>query len=79
MLAEAFLTRPWIVGWHWCGWLENPHRGFGLKDPWDEPDDELVGAVAEPNARLTARFAAGARGELWRRPRAGAAPSAQVT
>lgn len=52
--AEAFAARPWCLGWHWCSWLENPHRGFGLKDPWDEPYRDLVDAVTETNHRLTA-------------------------
>ncbi|GHJ41002.1 hypothetical protein [Streptomyces sp. TS71-3] len=50
--AEAFAARPWCVGWHWCSWLENPHRGFGLKDPWDEPYRDLTDAVTEVNHRL---------------------------
>ncbi|MDA4891923.1 hypothetical protein PFZ55_34095 [Streptomyces sp. MS2A] len=51
--AEAFTERPWCLGWHWCSWLENPHRGFGLKDPWDEPYRDLTDAVTETNHRLT--------------------------
>ncbi|BDD69510.1 hypothetical protein GCM10023177_43010 [Streptomyces violaceoruber] len=31
--AEAFAARPWCLGRHWCSWLENPQRGFGLKGP----------------------------------------------
>jgi hypothetical protein len=51
--AEAFAALPWCLGWHWCSWLENPHRGFGLKDPWDEPYRDLTDVVAETNHRLT--------------------------
>ncbi|MFI7609429.1 hypothetical protein ACIBTV_30550 [Micromonospora sp. NPDC049366] len=50
--AEAFVERQWCLGWHWCSWLENPQRGFGLKDPWDEPYRDLTDVVAETNARL---------------------------
>ncbi len=50
--AEEFTARPWCLGWHWCSWLENPHRGFGLKDPWDEPYRELTDLVTETNHRL---------------------------
>ncbi|MGW7754544.1 hypothetical protein ACWGK6_23960 [Streptomyces violaceusniger] len=50
--ADAFAARPWCLGWHWCGWLENPQRGFGLKDPWDEPYRDLTDQVAEANRRL---------------------------
>jgi hypothetical protein len=38
---------------NWCGWVENPHRGFGLNDPWEEPYGDLLSAVAETNRRLT--------------------------
>jgi len=54
--AEAFAARPWCIGWHWCGWLENPHRGFGLKDPWDEPYRDLTDRVMETNRRLQERL-----------------------
>lgn len=47
--AEALLARPWCLGWHWCSWLENPHRGFGIKDPWDEPYADLVDVMTEVN------------------------------
>ncbi|EXU92677.1 hypothetical protein P354_15225 [Streptomyces noursei PD-1] len=50
--AEAFAARPWCLGWHWCGWLENPQRGFGLKDPWDEPYRDLTDQVTETNRHL---------------------------
>ncbi|HWO59969.1 MAG TPA: agarase [Umezawaea sp.] len=53
-LAEAFAALPWCLGWHWCGWVENPQRGFGLKDPWDEPYRELTDVVTATNLRLTA-------------------------
>ncbi|MEU2925952.1 hypothetical protein ABZ636_13045 [Streptomyces sp. NPDC007251] len=50
--AEAFAARPWCLRRHWCSRLENPHRGSGLKDPWDEPYQDLTRAVAETNHRL---------------------------
>ncbi|MCZ0975277.1 hypothetical protein O1L55_36500 [Streptomyces albulus] len=53
--AEAFAARPWCLGWHWCGWLENPQRGFGLKDPWDEPYRDLTDQVTETNRHLQER------------------------
>ncbi|MEU9440816.1 hypothetical protein AB0D42_07790 [Streptomyces sp. NPDC048304] len=42
---RRFAARSWCLRWHWCNWLANPHRGFGLKDPWDEPYRDLTGAV----------------------------------
>lgn len=58
MLAEAFVARPWCLGWHWFSRLENPQRGFGLKDAWDEPGHDLVNVVTETNKWLTARVRA---------------------
>lgn len=57
MLAETFTGRDWCLGWHWCSWLENPHRGFGLKDPWDEPYTELIEVAREINFRLSRQLA----------------------
>jgi hypothetical protein len=54
--AEAPADRPWCLGWHWCSWLENPHRGFGIKDPWDEPYTDLVDAMTETNHLLLTRW-----------------------
>ncbi|MFI5783888.1 agarase [Nocardia sp. NPDC051570] len=50
--AEALAASPWCVGWHWCGWVENPLRGFGIKDPWDEPYTDLTEAMRTTNARI---------------------------
>lgn len=40
---------PWLVGWHWCAYIENQARGWGLKDPRDEPYTDLVSQVAAFN------------------------------
>jgi hypothetical protein len=55
-LAESFAESPWILGWHWCSWIENPQRGFGLKDPWDEPYRDMVSHVSATNQRLLVQF-----------------------
>lgn len=60
--AEAFAAGPWCPGRHWCSWLENPHRGFGLKDPRDEPYTDLTDMVTETNHRLLSRLEAGGTG-----------------
>jgi len=39
---STLLAEPWFIGWHWCAYVENRARGWGLKDPWDEPYDGLV-------------------------------------
>jgi len=51
---DAVRGEPWFAGWHWCAYVENTGRGWGLKDPWDEPYRDLVGPVAEHNRRTVA-------------------------
>jgi len=46
---KAVASEPWFVGWHWCGYLENEARGWGLKDGNDESYAELTGAVGDVN------------------------------
>lgn len=50
---EPLLAEPWFLGWHWCGYVENTARGWGLKDPWDDPYADLVPPVRELNSRAT--------------------------
>lgn len=45
----AMLENDWFVGWHWCSYLENTARGWGLKDPWDEPYTDMVNHVRDFN------------------------------
>jgi hypothetical protein len=46
--ARSFTSRgSW--GWHWCGYIENLNRGWGMKDPWDEPYTDYVDPVADFN------------------------------
>ena len=51
---DAVRGEAWFAGWHWCAYVENTGRGWGLKDPWDEPYRDLVGPVAEHNRRAVA-------------------------
>jgi hypothetical protein len=46
------VREPWLLGWHWCGYVENLSRGWGMKDPWDQPYTEYVDPVAEFNRRV---------------------------
>ena len=46
---RGLLKQPWFIGWHWCSYLENPIRGCGLKDPWDEPYTDMIDIVREFN------------------------------
>ena len=43
------IQAPWFLGWHWCAYVENTARGWGIKDPWDEPYRDFVGPVSEFN------------------------------
>lgn len=48
---EAVRHEPWFAGWHWCAYVENLGRGWGLKDPLDEPYRDLTDAVTKQNRR----------------------------
>lgn len=45
----AVLQEPWFLGWHWCAYVENTGRGWGIKDPWDEPYQDFVSLIQEFN------------------------------
>lgn len=52
-LARA-AAEPWIIGWHWCGYIENLGRGWGIKDPHDEFYTDMTDQIREANARARA-------------------------
>jgi hypothetical protein len=45
----AVVGEPWLVGWHWCAYVENTARGWGVKDPYDEPYEDFIGPVRDFN------------------------------
>lgn len=49
---NAVIKEPWFLGWHWCAYVENIGRGWGIKDPWDEPYEDFIGPVREFNKRV---------------------------
>jgi hypothetical protein len=51
--VPAYASRPWLLGRHRCGYLENPAQGVGTKDPCDEPCLGFVTPVAESNRATT--------------------------
>jgi len=57
--TRRLMQRRWCLGWHWCGYVENPARGYGLKDPLDEPYRELVVPMARVNAEILAEHGHG--------------------
>lgn len=48
----SVLREPWLVGWHWCAYVENTARGWGLKDPYDQPYSDAVDLIASFNHRV---------------------------
>jgi hypothetical protein len=48
----SLIRQPWFVGWHWCAYVENTARGWGAKDPWDEPYRDFVEPVARFNKQI---------------------------
>ncbi|UDL93131.1 hypothetical protein LGH83_10895 [Lichenihabitans sp. PAMC28606] len=45
----ALMTQPWFIGWHWCAYVENTGRGWGIKEPWDEPYQDFAGPISAFN------------------------------
>lgn len=50
------VKQPWFVGWHWCSYVENLGRGWGIKDPWDEPYQDFVGPMRAFNKQIYDRL-----------------------
>jgi len=58
--VTAWQQAPWIVGWHWYRWVDDPVNGrfdgednnWGLVSEQDQPYDELVARTAEVNPRV---------------------------
>ncbi len=48
--TKAF-SNPYIVGWGWCGYIENRTRCSGIKTYMDNPYAELVAAMKKFNSR----------------------------
>ncbi|MDN4072933.1 hypothetical protein [Fictibacillus terranigra] len=48
-LLKLFIDSLWFLGWHWCADLENKARGWGIKDPYDEPYADFVDPVKDYN------------------------------
>lgn len=47
--AEAAFSQSFVVGLHWCAFLENRTRKSGLKNYLDEPYQDCVGPMKEFN------------------------------
>ncbi len=49
---DKVLDQPWFLGWHWCAHVENKARGWGVKDPYDQPYDEFINPVKDFNHKV---------------------------
>lgn len=58
---SSVIDEPWFLGWHWCAYVENTGRGWGIKDPWDEPYSDFTAPVTEFNTRVHDRVSGGGR------------------
>lgn len=56
---DVLRREPWFAGWHWCAYVENTGRGWGLKDPWDEPYRDFTDRLAHINRRAAAAYREG--------------------
>lgn len=58
----AIADEPWLVGWHWCGYLENPARAWGVKSDTDEFHRAFTDRVTSVNGALLERLGIEPRG-----------------
>lgn len=57
--TDTYAAVPWVVGWHWFAWVDQPAEGrfdgennnWGVVNVHDEPYAELTAAMADANAR----------------------------
>lgn len=49
---STIIDQPWFIGWHWCAHVENPGRGWGIKDCHDQSYEAFRVPVADFNARV---------------------------
>jgi hypothetical protein len=47
--AQAAFSQPYVVGLHWCAFIENRTRKSGLKNYLDEPYEACVSRMQEFN------------------------------
>ena len=47
--CKSVLAHPYVLGFHWCGFLENRSRKVGIKNYMDEPYQECVTRMQEFN------------------------------
>ena len=50
--AAAAFSEPYIIGWHWCAFIENRARRSGMVNYRDEPYHELVTRMRGTNREI---------------------------
>ena len=50
--ATRAYSKPQIIGWHWCAYIENRTRKSGLKNYKDEPYTDCVSRMREFNEKV---------------------------
>jgi hypothetical protein len=48
-LLAKLTEQPWLIGSHWCSYLENVGRGWGIKDPYDEFYTDFSDQIVKAN------------------------------
>ncbi len=59
-MLKAIAAQPWCIGWHWCGYIDNPVRGAGIKSPADEDYGDLTRQMLAANSEIYATALLGA-------------------
>lgn len=49
---SVLLSKDYFIGWHWCAYLENKQRGWGIKDYYDNPYMDFLNPVSEFNKKV---------------------------
>ncbi|OIK09871.1 agarase [Bacillus sp. MUM 13] len=49
---SSLINEPWFIGWHWCAHVENKARGWGIKDPYDQPYNDFINPVKGFNKEI---------------------------
>jgi hypothetical protein len=52
--ARRAFAKPYVIGWHWCAYIENRARCSGVRNYLDEPYHDLVSAMRDFNHRAYA-------------------------
>jgi len=49
---NSMFSESYFIGLHWCAYIENRARGYGLKNNLDQPYEDAVKRMREFNQRV---------------------------